>query len=96
MKVVLTERVRNVMRTLGHEDLQRVQAWLDHLANWETDEFVRNHSVTLNVDERIVYMFRTSTDLRIFFTIDKDILTVIDIAKKETILSSGSVAVAGP
>jgi hypothetical protein len=40
-------------------------------------------------------MFRTSTDLRIFFTTDKEILTVVDLAMKETILSSGNVSVAG-
>ena len=37
-------------------------------------------------------MLLTSTDIRIFFTLEKDSITVLDVAKRATIISSGQIS----
>jgi hypothetical protein len=88
MKVILTQPVHIALRTLDEDDRRKVTAWLDHLRNWENDDFLRKHSHKLESSED-VYVLQTTTDFRIFFTIEKDKITVLDIATKATILSSG-------
>jgi hypothetical protein len=39
-----------------------------------------------------VYVLRTSTDLRIFFSLHQDQIVVLDIARKGTIMSFGPLA----
>lgn len=97
MQVMFSERVKTTLNTLSRDDRQRVHTWFDYFRNWEEDAFVRSRSVTLNVQGQSVYMFRTSTDVRIFYTVDLQSKTVhvIDIATKDTILSSGSISTGG-
>jgi mRNA-degrading endonuclease RelE of RelBE toxin-antitoxin system len=97
MQVMLSERVTTALSTLSRDDRERVHTWFGYLRNWEEDPFVRSRSVTLNVQGQSVYMFRTSTEVRIFYTVDLQSKTVyvIDIATKDTILSSGSVPAGG-
>jgi hypothetical protein len=87
-KIVTTPLVDIALRTLDADGVRRVHAWFDHLRNWEGDEFVRTHSHSL---EGIpgVYVLKTSTDIRIFFRIDGNTITILDIAKKPAIISSG-------
>jgi hypothetical protein len=40
-----------------------------------------------------VYVMRTTTDIRIFFRLDGETVTVLDVAKTPAILSSGGVRV---
>ena len=91
IQVILSERVKTALKTLSHDDRERVYTWLGYLQNFEEDEFVKSRSVSLNVQGQCVYMFRTSTEVRIFYTVDLEnkIISVIDIATKDTILSSG-------
>ena len=92
MQVMLSERVKTFLNTLSRDDREKVHTWFGYLRNWEDDPFVQAQSVALNVQGQSVYLFRTSTDLRIFYTVDLQSKTVyvIDIATKDTILSSGS------
>jgi mRNA-degrading endonuclease RelE of RelBE toxin-antitoxin system len=93
MQVILSERVKTALNTLSRDDREKVHTWFGYLRNWEEDAFVRSQSVTLTVRGQLVYMFRTSTDVRIFYTVDQQSNTVhvIDIATKDTILSSGNI-----
>ena len=84
--LVTTSPVDIALRTLDSEDRRRVHAWFDHLRNWDDDSFVRDHSVPLETVEG-VYVFRTSSDLRIFFRFDGEQITVLDIATKDAILA---------
>jgi mRNA-degrading endonuclease RelE of RelBE toxin-antitoxin system len=97
MQIILSERVQTALKTLSRDDRERVQSWFGYLRNWEEDAFVRSQSITLSVQGQSVYMFRTSTDVRIFYTVDlqSKTVTVIDIATKDTILLSGSVSTGG-
>ena len=97
MQVLLSERVKTALNTLSRDDRERVHTWFGYLQNWEEDAFVRSQSVTLNVQGQSVYMFRTSTEVRIFYTVDQESKTVyvIDIATQDTILSSGNVSTGG-
>ena len=97
MQIILSERVKTALKTLSRDDRERVQSWFGYLRNWEEDAFVRSQSITLSVQGQSVYMFRTSTDVRIFYTVDlqSKTVTVIDIATKDTILLSGSVSTGG-
>jgi len=97
MQVILSERVKTALNTLSRDDREKIHTWFGYLRNWEADSFVRSQSVTLNVRGETVYMFRTSTEVRIFYTVDLQSKTVhvIDIATKDTILSSGSISAGG-
>jgi mRNA-degrading endonuclease RelE of RelBE toxin-antitoxin system len=94
MQVILSERVKTALNTLSQDDRARVHTWFGYLRNWEEDAFVRSQSVKLDVQGQPVYMFRTSTEVRIFYTVDQESKTVyvIDIATKDTILSSGNIS----
>jgi hypothetical protein len=93
-KVVLAPDVEIAMRTLDPDGARRVQAWFTYLERWDTDEAVRENSTPLK-DLPGVYVMRTTTDIRIFFRIDGDTVTVLDVAKKAAILTSGQVAGGG-
>jgi len=92
MKVELSERVKTALKALAHDDRERIRTWFDYLARWGEDPFVKDHSVQLDVQGQAVYLFQTSTDVRIFYKVDKERETVyvLDVTKKDTILSSGS------
>jgi len=92
-KVVITQSVQVALRTLDNDTRRRVNAWFEHLANWEGDEFVRSHSHSLDSIPG-VYVLKTSTDLRIFFTMQGNTVNIIDIAKKQSIITSGQTLVA--
>lgn len=90
-KVVLGPAVEIAMRTLDPDGVRRVQAWFSYLERWDTDEVVQRNSEQLR-EMPGVYVMRTTTDIRIFFRIDGDTVTVLDVAKKEALLASGSVS----
>jgi hypothetical protein len=85
-KVVTSPAVDLVLRTLGPEEVSRIHAWFGHLANWDSDPFVRENSHAL-AEVPGVLVFRTSTDTRIFFTIEGDTITVLDVASKQAIMT---------
>jgi hypothetical protein len=91
MKVVLAPDVEIAMRMLDPDGARRVRAWFSYLERWDTDEVVRKNSEPLP-EMPGVYVMRTTTDLRIFFRIDGDTVTVLDVAKKAALLTSGHVA----
>jgi mRNA-degrading endonuclease RelE of RelBE toxin-antitoxin system len=97
MQVILSERVQTALNTLSRDDRERVRTWLSYLQNWEDDEFVRSQSVPLSVQGSSLLMFRTSTEIRIFYTVDlqSKTVSVVDIATQGTILSSGTVLAGG-
>jgi mRNA-degrading endonuclease RelE of RelBE toxin-antitoxin system len=87
MKVVLTPAVEVAIRTLDDDNRRRVQSWFGHLAKWETDDYVRSHSHRLD-SIADAYVLKTSTDLRIFFKVHGGTVTILDIATKQSILTS--------
>jgi hypothetical protein len=93
-KVVLAPDVEIAMRTLDPDGVRRVHAWFSYLERWDTDEEVRKNSVQLK-EAPGVYLMRTTTDIRIFFRIDGDTITVLDVAKKAAILTSGQISGVG-
>jgi mRNA-degrading endonuclease RelE of RelBE toxin-antitoxin system len=82
------------MRNVDPDGRRKVQAWFDYLQRWDEDEVVRDNSLALPKHEG-VYVLRTSTDIRIFFRIDGDTITVLDVAKKSAIEASGGVSIGG-
>jgi mRNA-degrading endonuclease RelE of RelBE toxin-antitoxin system len=97
MQLVFSERVKIYLNTLSHDDRQRANTWLDYLRNWEEDPFAKSRSVALNVQGQAMYLFRTTSEIRIFYTVDlkSKTITVIDLTTKDTILAFGSVAAGG-
>ena len=85
---VTTPPVDIALRTMNADEVQRVHAWFDHLRNWDADAYVRNHSHKLS-GLQDTYLLKTNTDLRIFFRIDGDTITILDVAKKSAIYTSG-------
>jgi hypothetical protein len=94
VNVIQTPPVEIALRTLGDEDRRSVWAWFDHLHNWENDLFVRKRSQRLHSTDNI-YVLKASNDIRIFFRLEKDRIVILDIARKESILSSGHISVTG-
>jgi len=86
-KIVLDPSVEIALRTLDQDGVRRMHAWFSYLERWDTDEVVRKNSEQLSGMPR-AYMMRTTTDIRIFFRIDGDTITVLDVAKKAAILKS--------
>ncbi len=97
MQVLLSDRVKTILHTLSSDDREKVETWFEYLRNWEENGFVRSQSVALNVQGQSVYVFRTSTEVRIFYTVDLQSKTICvrDITTKDTILSFGSVPLGG-
>ncbi len=88
MNVNIGESAQIVLRNLSDDERRRVGAWIDNLRKWESDPFIQQHSKKLDLGGN-VYMLLTSTDLRIFFSLDEDSITVLDVARRATILNSG-------
>ncbi len=86
--VVTTPPVDIALRALDTKGVRQVHSWFDHLSNWDGDEFVRTRSHSLDGVPG-VYVLRTSTDIRIFFKIDGNTITILDVAKKPAIMTSG-------
>jgi len=93
-KVVYAPAVELSMRYLDPDGVRRVHGWFDYLARWDEDEVVRKNSFALP-DHDGVYVLRTTTDIRIFFRIDGDTITVLDVAKQSAIIASGGISIGG-
>jgi mRNA-degrading endonuclease RelE of RelBE toxin-antitoxin system len=83
-EIVITPSAKISLRTLEDKNRRRVLAWFDQLANWDADESVRRHSRSLDSMPG-VYMLVTRTDYRVFFRIDGNTVTILDIANKHLI-----------
>jgi mRNA-degrading endonuclease RelE of RelBE toxin-antitoxin system len=92
MKVVFSERVQTALQVLSEDERNRLAVWFDYLRKWEQDPFARSRSTLLPLQGKSIYMFRTTADIRIFFTLDQEAQTIVvlDVAKLDTILSSGT------
>jgi hypothetical protein len=88
-QVILAPDVHIAMRSLDPEGARRVRAWFDSLARWDEDEAVRKNSLSLEQAPG-VYMLKTTTDFRIFFRLDGDTVTILDVANRAALLSSGT------
>lgn len=86
MNVAVTNAAKIAVTTLPDDERRRVHAWFDHLRNWATDPEVRKNSrPVLPDDKHSVYVLRTTSDVRIFFTVDEDQITVVDVARKDSL-----------
>jgi hypothetical protein len=90
-RLIYAPAVQLALRGLDSEEIRRVQAWFAYLERWDTDPIVRKNSVPLPGHEGVLVL-RTTTDIRIFFRIDGDTITVLDVANKPTILASAGIA----
>jgi hypothetical protein len=86
MHVEISQPAAIAIQTLGTEDRRNVMAWFDHLANWKNDSFVRERAHRLSKDDR-VYVLRTSSDIRIFFSFEEDRIVILDIARTAALQS---------
>jgi mRNA-degrading endonuclease RelE of RelBE toxin-antitoxin system len=86
MNVIVSNAAKIAVTGLPDEDQRRVHAWFDHLKNWPADQDVQRNSTRLLPDEEPnVYVLRTTSDVRIFFTVDANEVTVVDVARKEAL-----------
>jgi len=83
MELRTNQSVDIALRTLRPEELRRVHAWFGHLKNWDNDAHVQKISHRLPNED--VFVLTASDGIRIFFQKDADSITVLDIARKETI-----------
>ena len=92
--VIYAPAVDLSVRSLDSDGVRRVHAWTDHLKRWDEDEVVRKNSIALP-EHQGVYVLRTTTGIRVFFRIDGDTITVLDVANKSAIVASGGVHIGG-
>lgn len=86
MNVAVTNAAKIALTGLPDDERRRVHAWFDHLRRWETDPAVQKNSTQLLPDEEPnVYVLRTTSDVRIFFTVNDDEITVVDVARKDAL-----------
>ena len=83
-----TSSVDFAIHTLGPDEGRRIRASVDSLRNWDTDANLRRISTPL-VELPGKYIMCTNTDMRIFFRIDGDTITILDVAGKSAILATG-------
>jgi hypothetical protein len=81
MNVKFSDAAEIQLLTADDRGRRSIMAWIDNLKRWETDPYVREHSHKLNGDDN-VYLLVTDSDLRIFFSLEKDEITVLDLAKE--------------
>jgi hypothetical protein len=86
-KVVTTTLVDMALLTLGQEERCQVLAWLGHLANLDEDPFLQAHLYPLDGLPG-AFVLHTGSDIRIFFSISSDTITVLDVAKKQAIMTT--------
>ena len=87
MNVTIAEPLEIALRNSSEDNRRRVGAWIDSLKRWDTDPYIKEHSKKLEGDDNI-YMLITSSDIRLFFAVEKDEITVLEAAKRSTILRS--------
>jgi hypothetical protein len=82
------------MQALDPDGVRRVHGCFDNLSPWDEDEVVRKNSLPLKTIPG-VYVMRTTTDIRGFFRIDGDTVTVLDVARTPAILASEELSFLG-
>ena len=95
MNVTVADPAQIVLQNLGDDDRRKVWGWIDTLKRWDSDSFVQQHSKKLDTGKN-EYMLITPIDLLIFFSLQGDSITVLDVARKSTILRSRLAAGADP
>ena len=90
-KVVTAQIVEIALQALDPTAERQIRAWFSSLQRWDEDPELRRNSVLLEGVPG-VYFLRTTTDIRIFFRIDGDTITVLDVTTRQAILASGSVS----
>lgn len=85
-KIVLTQSVAIALRTMKPGLRRIVWLWIQSLKHWDTSVSLRLDSVEL--EQPGVFMLRKSNDYRIFFTVQGNTVTVLDVAKKAALLAS--------
>lgn len=91
MQLHLAERVETLLHTLNPEQRKKILYWFDYLRNWEEEPYARSRSVLLDIQGQPMYLFRTNSEVRIFYTVDIQSKTifVIDVTNRDTILATG-------
>ena len=90
MKVMFADSVLIALRNISQDDRNKIRVWFGYLERWESDPFAREHSRKLEGGEN-VYMLVTSTEVRIFFRLEKETITILDVANQSTIVRSGQI-----
>lgn len=80
MNVTLTQPAEIALDSLSSEERRRVHSWLGYFERWDEDPFVREKSKKLP-EEDDVYYFNTSDDIAIFFRLDGDSISILDLAR---------------
>ncbi len=88
-QIVTTPPVDIALRTMNDHDVRTVRTWLNRLSKFDKD--IRDRSYELPGLQKAVYLLKTDGDFRIFYRIDGDTITILDVAKKATIYTSGHI-----
>ena len=91
LSLEVTEQAQIAYSSLGPEDRRVIDAWFDHLKNWQNDEFIRSHSRRVASAEG-TYLFMTGRDLVIAFKIADDEVIVLSIFRQELLSKFGTTA----
>jgi hypothetical protein len=83
MNVMIPSPVDFSLSTLRDDDRRRLLTFFDRLRNWETDPLLAEYSRALPGEEGVRVI--KANGWHVFFRIEGDTLTILDIASSETI-----------
>lgn len=86
MKVVVGVGADEVFTRLSADEQRLVSAWLEHLANWEQNDSVRNLAKRIPGDDNLYVLrnvLRTPAEIRLLFRVESDTITILDIVRRD-------------
>ncbi len=84
MNVTISDIAQIPLISMNDEDRRRATAWFDYLRKWGKDDFLAANARKLPNREN-VYLLDTLSDLMIFFSVEGDEISILDVARRETL-----------
>ena len=96
MNVKIAELAEIALRMSREDTRKSAEAWIDHLKRWDSDPYIRQHSKKLDNSGENVYALITSDDLVVFYALEEEGITVLDVARRSAISSFSPMWEASP
>jgi mRNA-degrading endonuclease RelE of RelBE toxin-antitoxin system len=84
MNIMFSDSAKFQVGTLREENRRVVERWIGRLVGWENDHYLRWRAKRLPGSED-VHVLKAGPNYRVFFQARGDTITILDIARRETI-----------
>ncbi len=93
-QLVISPSVEISLSALKPDEVRKVHSWFDYLCHWDEAAEVRENATPLE-EFPGVYYYRTPSDLRIFFRIDGETVTIVNVGNVSWIRAVGGLPATG-